>query len=72
MAAPRVSVGRITEPYRLSLQRGVVLADFPSTDNDYSEDLAGGRDVMHTRTAWAFVAQVYLQESRNRQFIGPR
>jgi hypothetical protein len=54
------SVGRVTEPYRLSLfaarekSSPVVLAEFPATENDYSEDLATGRDVMHTRTAWAW------------------
>jgi hypothetical protein len=47
-------VGRITTPYRISRFADVTLVDFPGTDNDYSEDLPGGTNVMHTRAAWAW------------------
>ncbi len=50
-------VGRIVAPYRLSLFEGpqrVMLADFSGTENDYSEDLSGGTNVMETRAAWAW------------------
>ena len=54
-------VGRVTEPYRLARIEDVVLADFPATQNDYSEDL--GTNVMSTRTAWAFDATTLVEAS---------
>jgi hypothetical protein len=54
-------VGRIVEPYRLSRYGDVMLADFPATSNDYSEDLVTGRDVMTTRAAWAFDARTLVE-----------
>ncbi|MGE0871002.1 MAG: hypothetical protein AB7P03_20730 [Kofleriaceae bacterium] len=60
------SVGRITEPYSISLVRGqsdLLLAEFPATENDYSEDLVNGRNVMSTRTAWAWDETTIIEAS---------
>lgn len=63
-------VGRVTAPYRLSLfEHGaarVVHADFPATSNDYSEDLPMGRDVLQTRTAWAWDETTLVEASAMR------
>jgi len=54
-------VGRVTAPYRVSNFGDVTLVDFPGTDNDYSEDLPAGRDVMHTRAAWAWDSSTLVE-----------
>ncbi|HEX5064407.1 MAG TPA: hypothetical protein VFV99_33760 [Kofleriaceae bacterium] len=56
-------VGRITRPYRISQFGDVTLADFPGTDNDYSEDLPNGTNVMHTHTTWAWDASTLVEAS---------
>jgi hypothetical protein len=61
------TVGRITEPYELSLYTAgtsnVVLAHFPATENDYSEDLSTGHNAMSTHTAWAFDHDTLIEGS---------
>jgi hypothetical protein len=66
------TVGRVVEPYRVSAFDGppaVTLTDFPATENDYSEDLATGRNVMRTRTAWAWDSAALVEGSSMRAAV---